>query len=334
VAEFGCEMPCYSPLKGWKDRDTGGITFRAENGLSQMEVACGQCLGCRLDRSRMWAMRIVHESTLHEFDGGNCFITLTYRDPIECDQEQLAKKLHVPEDWSLHKEHFQKFMKRLRKAFQPQKIRFFHCGEYGRKCKHGLDLDLVDCPLCNVGRPHYHACLFNCNFPDLEAYGSSNGDLRYTSRMLEEIWGYGFVDVGELNFDSAAYVARYIMKKVTGERANDHYMQTDLDGVATFVEPEYVTMSRRPGIGKEWYEKYKGDVFPSDEVPVPGSGVFKKVPRYYEEIFKAEDPLSLEEIKAVRQKFKEEHAEEYSPQRLMAKYKCKKAQVDLLKRTV
>ena len=112
-----------------------------------MEVGCGQCLGCRLDRSRMWAMRIVHESTLHELDGGNCFVTLTYRDRLECSQEQLEKGYHVPDDWSLHKEHFQKFMKRLRKAFHPQKIRFFHCGEYGNICKHGISLELVDCPL-------------------------------------------------------------------------------------------------------------------------------------------------------------------------------------------
>ena len=84
-------MPCYSPLKGWKDRHTGGLSFRRDNAFEKMEVACGQCLGCRLDYSRMWAMRIVHESTLHELDGGNCFVTLTYRDPKECNLEQLKK---------------------------------------------------------------------------------------------------------------------------------------------------------------------------------------------------------------------------------------------------
>ena len=151
-------MPCYSPLKGWKDRDTGGIVFRGDNGIEEMEVACGQCLGCRLDRSRMWAMRIVHESSLHELNGGNCFVTLTYDDE------------NVPDDWSLDKSHFQLFMKRLRKwVFSPSGlgrrpeydddgnlvngVRFFHCGEYGNMCKHGINLELVGCPLCNVGRP-------------------------------------------------------------------------------------------------------------------------------------------------------------------------------------
>ena len=194
------------------DQDTGGIVFRNSDGYEKMEVACGQCLGCRLDRSRMWAMRIVHEASMHELEGGNCFITLTYRDRIECSLEELKEGYHVPDDWSLNKKHFQKFMKRLRKYFEPQEIRFFHCGEYGARCKHGLELDRVDCPCCNVGRPHYHACLFNCSFADLEAYGSKNGELRYTSKTLEDIWKYGFVDVGELNFASAAYVARYIMK--------------------------------------------------------------------------------------------------------------------------
>ena len=155
----------------------------------------------------MWAMRIVHESCLHELEYGNCFVTLTYRDRTECTPRQLEKGLYVPDDWSLDKTHFQKFMKRLRKAYA-QKIRFYHCGEYGNTCKHGVSLDAVGCPLCSVGRPHYHAALFNCCFDDLEAYGSANGELRYTSAKLSQIWGYGFVDVGELNFESAAYTAR------------------------------------------------------------------------------------------------------------------------------
>ena len=328
-------MPCYSPLKGWRNEETGGIVFRGSEGSIEMEVACGQCLGCRLDRSRMWAARIVHEASVHEYNHGNCFVTLTYRDKSECTAEQLAGGFFVPEDWSLRKVHFQKFMKRLRKAF-PQKIRFFHCGEYGNQCKHGLPVDRKEfaCPTCNVGRPHYHACLFNVGFTDLEVYSQVNGEYRYTSPTLERIWKYGFVDVGELNFDSAAYVARYVLKKINGINGPEFYMNWTEDGEVINLTPPYCTMSRRPGIGKDWYEKYKSDLFPSDEVPVPGSGVFKKVPRYYEELFGLEEPLSLEEIKEVRLKFREEHQDEYRPSRLEAKYKVKKAQVELLKRTV
>ena len=327
-------MPCFSVLKGWKDDETGGIKFRADGAREKMEVACGQCLGCRLDRSRMWAMRIVHESSMWETVGGNCFITLTYRDRIECSDDQLRDGFHIPDDWSLNKKHFQDFMKRLRKAFAPQKIRFYMCGEYGNTCKHGIRLENVKCPLCRIGRPHYHACIFNACFRDLVSYGSRDGSLRYTSPFLESIWKYGFVDVGELNFESAAYVSRYVLKKITGPAADDHYMLFDLDGCITFVEPEFCLMSRRPGIGRKWFEEFKGDVFPSDEVPVPGSGVYKGVPRYYEELFKIENPLSLEEIKAVRQEFMAAHGDDYTPERLIDRYKCKKAQVDLLRRTV
>lgn len=219
-------------------------------------------------------------------------------------------------------------MKRLRHHFRPHKVRFFHVGEYGRRCKHGIDLEHASCPLCFVGRPHYHAALFNCSFPDLVSYTSDNGVLRYTSPMLESIWGYGFVDVGELNYASAAYGARYILKKINGVRAHDHYMAYTLDGDVTYLRPEYTTMSRRPGIGHGWFEEYSSDVFPSDEVPVPGMGIIKKVPRFYEEVFKESRPMDLEEIKAVRRRFREEHEDEYSPQRLYDKYVVKKASLE------
>jgi hypothetical protein len=331
-------MGCDSPLKGWRDRDTGGITFRRENGFGEkMEVGCGQCLGCRLDYSRMWAMRIVHEASMWEHYGGNCFVTLTYRDERECSIEQLEAGLHVPKDWSLHKSHFTKFMKRLRKKFPNQNVRYFYAGEYGRKCKHGLDLSRVDCPLCNTGRPHFHACLFNCSFDDLIPYQSDGAITRYTSPALEDIWGYGFVDVGELNYGSAQYTASYILKKVKAYQGDDHYMTYDLDGEITFISPEFVGMSRgnasykgqRCGIGAGWYDQFKDDVFPSDEVPIPGRGVMKGVPRYYNDILRDENPELYDHVKEVRKAFMKAHPEEYEYSRLFQKHKCKKARVKL-----
>lgn len=328
-------MACYSPLKGYKDPVTGGLTFRRKDTLSRMEVACGQCLGCRLDYSRMWAVRIVHEAAVHEFAGGNSFVTLTYRDRAQCTLEELHNGYHVPGDWSLHLKHFQDFMKRLRKAFAPQRIRYFHVGEYGRICRHGINVYEDKCSmLCNVGRPHFHACLFNCSFEDLEVYSSTNGEPRFTSPRLSRIWKYGFVDVGEVNYASAAYGARYILKKIKGVPAYDHYYSTDLDGNVVTLKREYCTMSRKPGLGEEFYRNYRDDIFPSDEVAVPGYGVVPKVPRYYEELFKKEFPLTLEEIKALRLKFKKDHEEEYSDERLYAKFRVKKRQVGFLKRTV
>jgi hypothetical protein len=179
--------------------------------------------------------------------------------------------------------------------------------------------------------------LFNHTFGDLEPYQSDGGVTNYTSAALEKIWGYGFVDVGELTFASASYVAGYVLKKVKGPVSADHYQTIDLDGVVTFITPEFVGMSRgnaaskgkRCGIGASWYEKYSSDVFPSGEVPVPGMGVMHGVPRYYDEILRVENPKMYEEMKETRKAFLREHADEYTYDRLLAKHICKKARVKM-----
>lgn len=340
-------MACDSPLKGYKDKDTGGITFRRENSVGEkMEVGCGQCLGCRLDYSRMWAMRISHESSLHEFSGGNCFITLTYRSPWECTPNQFKNGLYVPEDFSLNDRHMVLFLKRLRRAFPNNKVRYFYAGEYGKTCKHGFNLDVIKCGSCNCGRPHYHVCLFGLSFDDLEAYHTDGAITRYTSPTLERIWGYGFVDVGELNFNSAGYVSKYILKKIGGMNKTDHYMSFDEYGVVTFIMPEFVRMSRgRPcklhkkanidcpdcelGIGAKWWHKYKRDIYPSDCCPVPGNDPMKGVPRYYDKLLERTDPELLEAVKTKRKEYYLENKEEFTHDRLLAKHKVKKAKVEL-----
>ena len=141
----------------------------------------------------MWSCRIMHEASLPRHTYGNCFITLTYRDRRECTEDQLIRGYFMPDDWSLNKKHFQDFFKRLRKAF-PQSIRYFHVGEYGNICRHRLPCE--ECLVCTVGRPHYHAILFNCRFDDLEVVGRHNGVVHYTSQRLAELWKYGFVIFG------------------------------------------------------------------------------------------------------------------------------------------
>jgi len=325
-------MPCYSPLKGYQDPETGKLVFK-KNGhyLEEMEVGCGQCLGCRLDRARVWTMRLVHESTMHDLAGGNCFVTLTYRDRSDCNTTQLARGQYL-KGLSLRKKHFQDFMKRLRKSRPDSKIKFYHAGEYGGKCRHGLELDKVKCPLCTVGRPHYHAIIFGTTFHDLELWRDEDGNQLYVSEELEKIWGFGFATVGAVTYQSAGYVARYIMKKVTGPNAEEHYTQILEDGEMIEVLPEYSTMSK--GIGKAWFEKYNSDCYPSDEVPVPGQGVIKKVPRYYRDIQEIIDPQSVEDVRERREQFFEKNKEEFTPDRLMSKYKVKKAQIQTLKRTI
>lgn len=310
-------MPCFSPLKGWKDSSTGGIVFRrSANSHTRMEVGCGQCLGCRLDHSKMWAMRIIHEATLWP---SNVFLTLTYREMGDCSDEQFRNGWYVPQNGSLNKKHFQDFMKRLRKHFKGKTIRYYHCGEYGEE----------------LDRPHYHACVFNVEFVDQEFLQESEGNFLFTSETLSKLWPYGWHSFGDLTFESAAYTARYILKKVNGARAEDHYLRCDEYGVVSWLEPEYTTMSRgarkgKGGIGGDWYEKFKDDVFPSDEVPIPGVGVVKKVPRFYLEILREEDTATYNKVLSQRESFRRDNWEEYTPSRLMAKYRVKKAQVSKL----
>ena len=257
-------MPCYKPLKGWYSRirnESGkrSIVFKASQGYNDrpVSVPCGQCVGCRLERSRQWAMRCLNEASLYDC---NCFITLTFS--AEC----LV-------DNSLHKEDFQKLMKRLRKRYGSG-VRYFHCGEYGEKFQ----------------RPHHHACLFNFDFPDKELWTVRNGVRLYRSESLEKLWPFGFCTIGDVTFESAAYVARYIMKKVTGEKADDHY-----NGRVR----EYITMSRRPGIGRAWIEQFKSDVYPSDAVVVRGD-VICKPPKYYDSLYELDEPKKMDILKRDR----------------------------------
>ena len=266
----------------------------------------------------MWAIRICHESSLYDDQHGSSFVTLTYRSLEECSPEQAEKRLYCPEDMSLKKSHFQKFMRRVRKHY-PQRIRYFHCGEYGA-----------------LGRPHYHACLFNLAFTDDRYIWKDNGDYPlYRSPTLEKLWPYGYSTIGELNFDTAAYTASYTLKKVTGKNADEHYMRWHPEtGEVYWLQPEYVTMSLKPGIGQNFYEKFKDDIWPHDEVPVPGKGIVQKVPRYYQKLLEVENPDMLEHVQKVRQQFIQAHGGDYTPERLYDRYKVAKKKQSLKERTV
>ncbi len=302
-------MPCYTPLKGYKDPATGGLTFKQRGTAQTLEVACGSCLGCRLDHALMWAIRIVHESYLYLDKQGNCFVTLTYRDPSECTAKQYKARHFIPPTYSLQPKHVSQFIRRLRKSAD-YKIRYFYCGEYGDENQ----------------RPHYHVCLFNHSFQDQSLFKDKEGFYTYTSPTLEKLWPFGFSTVQALNFETAAYTARYALKKITGKKAEEHYLRCDDDGVAFWLLPEYIRMStgrNKPcGLGAGFYEKFYDDIFPSDEVPVPGKGIVKKVPRYYQNILKTDDPATLTLIKELREKFIKAHKADYTPQRLRDKYSC------------
>ena len=203
----------------------------------------------------------------------NCFLTLTYNDQ------------NLPKDKSLHKSEIQLFIKRLRKHYYPKRIRYYACGEYGN----------------DFARPHYHACIFGHDFEDKEIhkrghYGTKTtantrrGEFDiYRSKTLEKLWPKGFSTIGEVTFDSAAYVARYITKKINGKNSDDHYQGKT---------PEFALMSRRPGIGNEWLDKYLTDVYPKDYVTMRGKKL--RPVRYYDNQLMTKNFSMYEKVKDKR----------------------------------
>lgn len=304
-------MPCTRPLTAYKSRhveESGKrrLVFNPQVGYvdRKVEIPCGQCTGCRLEKSRQWAIRCVHEASQYE---NNAFITLTYAPE------------NLPKDHSLDKTHFQKFMKRLRKSENRSKdnpVRFYACGEYGE--------------LRN--RPHYHAILFNHDFKDKYLWSKKNGNLLFRSDTLERLWPYGFASIGNVTFESAAYVARYVMKKITGEQALKEYQILDKEtGEIHQIEQEFALMSRRPGIGKGWYENYYRDT-DKDFIVVNRQKV--KIPKYYDTLREKFDSEFYENIKLERRKSMAKHKEDNTPDRLQQKEEVLKAKMKLLKRNV
>lgn len=314
-------MPCYNPLRGWyssTQNPTGkrSIVFNHREGNGdEVDLACGQCIGCRLERSKQWAIRILHEASLYE---NNCFLTLTY------DEKNM------PKDGSLNLRHYQLFMKKLRKRFG-NGIRFFHCGEYGE----------------HTERPHYHACIFNFDFPDKYKWRNTNqGHSIYRSEILDGIsrgeterndinknalWPYGNSEIGDVTFESAAYVARYITKKILGKDSDLAYLHPEWRSNGLIKQKEYVTMSRRPGIGKGWLEKFNTDVYPHDYVVIRGKKM--RPPKYYDSQMGLDDPSLLEDLKERRIENGKKLAHDNNIHRRHVKEIVHEAQAKFLKRS-
>lgn len=258
-------MTCYKPLRAWKDLfhtnpATGKnlIVFSLPDGYSPicyepLELPCGRCIGCRLRRSRDWSIRCMAEAKMHE---KTCFLTLTYRNE------------DLPENGTLVKKHVQDFFKRLRKNLGI-KVRYYMCGEYGTL----------------NSRPHYHVCLFGYDFPDKTFYKMQNGYALYNSEILNSLWPYGYSVIGSLTYESAAYVARYIMKKVLGQGSTFY----DVLGII----PEYTCMSRRPGIGSDFFDTYQSEIFANDFKMLFKSN-FVAPPRYFDKMFDIYYPESYD----------------------------------------
>lgn len=303
-------MPCFTPVEAWQ-LESGQVVFSERGNIRRsLSLRCGQCVGCRKDRAAEWAARILHEAQLHK---QSWFVTLTYDDK------------HLPPDGSLLYSHFQSFMRRLRKSQRRrerkdksprQTIRFYMAGEYGE----------------HTARPHYHACLFGASFPDLRHYRKSpSGFTLWRSDQLDRLWSHGLCSLGALTFESAAYTASYINKKVLGALQRDHYTRVDTaTGECHQVTPEFARMSLRPGIGARWFSQYSADVLPRDYVVMNGRK--SRVPRYYCNLFRERDPFGYAELEADRFQKSLSAEADRTPARLAVRHRVAAAKASLSNR--
>lgn len=303
-------MRCFHPLVGMistAPNKNGNFPLIVKGSLKKAQkegwlspehirVPCGKCIGCRINYSAQWAIRICHEAQMAEEANQPClFVTLTY------DQESL------PTDECISVRHVQLFIKSLRKHFTGRKIRYFAVGEYGEKLK----------------RPHYHVILFNVDFEDKKLAAYRKGMPAYVSETLNNIWKRGRTEIGTVTYESAAYCARYSTKKQCGRKSNEHYYHVTRYGEELNLTPEFSLMSLKPAIGYTWLEKYGKDIFPCDFVLRKGKTktVTQKVPTFYYRKLQELDP---ETALAVKEK-RVEHiksSQQLTHERLMDMKKC------------
>lgn len=280
-------MACFRPMVAHRTRSRTqsgkfrmkflcrATSFSDRWGPDLMLLPCRQCIGCRLEQSRQAATRLIHELKFHPFSG---FLTLTYDDK------------HLPKGGSLDPARWTKFMRDFRAHVSYRcplhgpsgegvcncKVKAFGVGEYGEA----------------KGRPHYHAILFSDfalygpGFEEVEA--SRSGERQWVSPEVSSVWKDGRHRISEVTFESAAYVARYCLKKVNGPGESGHYL-----GRAK----EFVRWPK--GLGKLHFEKWSSDIYPSDQVVLPGRGKFLPPP-YYDRLLERLDPEFFAKIKLVR----------------------------------
>lgn len=298
-------MACTSPIQGYRRAD-GRIDPKSSARPLQpagrrvagiAEIPCGGCLDCRIRQASDWALRLEHEArTSRGPDGATngSFVTLTFSDEGLADR--LAQE-HV-DPATLHKRDVQLFLKRLRKeraGLGGGKIRFFAVGEYGDETQ----------------RPHYHLLLFGEDFRnDRVSWPTEDGRQAFRSATLAKLWKYGHHDIRPLTIETINYCARYVVKKFKSaeeKRASLERVHL-LTGECFQVEEEFALMSRKPGIGAHWFEKYQADTFPHDYIVSDGKK--KAVPKYYMKRLETTNKQLAEEIKLTREKHKNERQDQ------------------------
>lgn len=236
-------------------------THSFQTATHMTEIPCKKCIGCRLDYSREWANRGYLESKMWK---QNWFVTLTYDEEHMVTKDEFIDQNGITwydEEWNgtLVGKDLQMFIKKLRQIMKrehnEENIRFMACGEYGDRNE----------------RPHYHAILYNLNLP-LDTFFEPriiNHETYYRNKIIERAWQKGISNISEATWNNIAYTARYITKKVNGKLSEQLYNSRGQD-------KEFMRTSRRPGIGKPYYDKYKDKIYEYDEITIQNKkGVIK-----------------------------------------------------------
>lgn len=246
-------------------------------------IPCGKCIGCRLDYSREWANRGFLEALCWK---QNYFVTLTYNDEhLKMIREELsADEFYATVD----QKDMKRFMHDLRQKMKRDKhqedgIRFMGCAEYGDQ---GL-------------RPHMHIILFNCKLP-LESFYKPrilNDNTYYQNHIIEACWKKGLSNISEATWNTIAYTARYITKKIKGKDAQAIY-----DSLG--VEAEFLRTSRMPGIGKPYYDKHWEKIYKYDQIQVHNLNgtITCQPPKYFDELYKKDHPKEFRKIQEKRER--------------------------------
>lgn len=311
-------MPCFSPVKAirFNGSDPDMFTksgkrriFFGNKGahlaqvypatVERLDLPCGKCLGCKLRRISDWSIRCMHEASFYP---RSSFLTITY------------KTEYLPPNRSLCHPDIQRFLKRLRqhlrRTYDEKGLKYFMCGEYGEA----------------KGRPHYHMLLFGWDFPDKVRVENNPGcrDALYQSPELDKLWGMGDVKIGEVTGKSAAYVARYSLKKLRHVEGVKEY-------AATGREAPYILCSK--GLGRSWFRRFRSDVFPGDTVVDPEARRPRQVPRFYDKLLEEVDKPALDKVKSKRQeKLGRLNPKDRTPERLAARAEVARLRVENLSR--
>lgn len=293
--ETGKDGKRYHPAKVYSGKDAPNdletLKLYSAGRYKQQIIPCGKCIGCRLDYSREWANRGYLESL--EYDN-NYFVTITY------DEEHLPQPNEIIDNngitwyndgtWTggtLVPEHLTQFIKNVRQImkrnYNEDGIRFMACGEYGTE----------------GARPHYHIIFFNLNLPQETFYNTRiiNKEIYWQNTVIERAWNKGISNISQATWNTIAYTARYITKKINGEYSEELYH-------ANGKEKEFMRVSRMPGIGQNYYDKHKEEIYKNDSITIKNKKgiVTCKPPTYFDRLYEKEFPDEFEKIQKQRRK--------------------------------